>query len=407
MLVLLADFAGAQTNIWFDWNACVAAALAGNPDLVAAGLDVDGAAVDVDKANSGRLPQVKASGSARTSDSSDGETYSAGVSASQLIYDMGRSGGEVDRARVGELAARADLESVSADVRYQLRTAYVKALKAQRLTDLSAEILKRREDSTRLIRLRYEAGREHRGSLLTAEAKEAEARLEQLQAARSQELAYRELAVVMGMTRAQRFRVKGDVAAPALPTVAPDVEALAAQTPAARRQSLARDSAELALDVTRAGRGPTVQASAEAGRSGPWPPDEDSWSAGIGLSMPIFEGGGRSAAIRRAGLDLEAVDARTGQDFRRLVETLRQRWVDYQNSVERAGIREKYREATTERAKIAEAQYSGGLLLFDNWIIIENEFVEAEKALVNAQADAMQAEAAWALALGRTLDEKD
>jgi outer membrane protein TolC len=60
--------------------------------------------------------------------------------------------------------------------------------------------------------------------------------------------------------------------------------------------------------------------------------------------------------------------------------------------------------AAEERAKIAEAQYSLGLLQFDNWTIIEDNLVSAKKAFIDAQANALLAEANWVMAKGETLE---
>ena len=60
--------------------------------------------------------------------------------------------------------------------------------------------------------------------------------------------------------------------------------------------------------------------------------------------------------------------------------------------------------AAQERAKIAEAQYSIGLVSYNDWIIIENNLVSAKTSFVNAQLAALVAEANWVQAKGGTLD---
>jgi outer membrane protein TolC len=67
-------------------------------------------------------------------------------------------------------------------------------------------------------------------------------------------------------------------------------------------------------------------------------------------------------------------------------------------------VQAKVLEAAEVRAKIAEAEYSIGLLIYDNWIIIENALVAAKKVFVNAKLNAMIAEANWVQAKGGTLD---
>ncbi len=61
-------------------------------------------------------------------------------------------------------------------------------------------------------------------------------------------------------------------------------------------------------------------------------------------------------------------------------------------------------EAARERAKITQAQYSTGLVSFNNWTIIENDLVRAKKSFLDAQFNALIAEADWIQAKGGTLD---
>jgi len=61
-------------------------------------------------------------------------------------------------------------------------------------------------------------------------------------------------------------------------------------------------------------------------------------------------------------------------------------------------------EASQERSKIGMAQYTSGLLIFDNWIIIEDDLVRAERSLVQARADALFAETEWLKSKGVGLE---
>ena len=61
-------------------------------------------------------------------------------------------------------------------------------------------------------------------------------------------------------------------------------------------------------------------------------------------------------------------------------------------------------QAAEERAKIAQTQYSTGFISFDNWIIIENDLVNAKKTYLESQASALSAEAKWVQAKGETLE---
>ena len=87
-----------------------------------------------------------------------------------------------------------------------------------------------------------------------------------------------------------------------------------------------------------------------------------------------------------------------------MIFTLANTWTQLQNTTDNVAVQKKSLDATEERAKIAEAEYSIGLLSYDNWIIIENNLVSAKKSYVTAQNAALVAEANWVQAKGGTLD---
>ena len=124
--------------------------------------------------------------------------------------------------------------------------------------------------------------------------------------------------------------------------------------------------------------------------------------------MPIFEGGSRIAEVKkgRAQFRQAEADARSGRDS--VLFVLQQAWIDFQDAVDKVEVQKKFLNASEERAKIAQAQYSNGLIAFDDWTIIEDDLVRDKKAYLDSLADALIAEAYWVQAKGETLeDEKE
>ena len=59
------------------------------------------------------------------------------------------------------------------------------------------------------------------------------------------------------------------------------------------------------------------------------------------------------------------------------------------------------------RAEIGEAQYSNGLISFDDWIIIEDSLVKTRKDFLDARISALAAEAVWFQAKGEVLTDEN
>jgi outer membrane protein TolC len=103
------------------------------------------------------------------------------------------------------------------------------------------------------------------------------------------------------------------------------------------------------------------------------------------------------AALRQA-----QADERSAKDT--VAVNLEKNWAGLQDAIETVEVRKKSLEAAQERAKIAEAQYSVGFISFDNWIIIQNDLVSAKEAYLEAEANALLAQASWVQAKGETLE---
>ena len=135
-----------------------------------------------------------------------------------------------------------------------------------------------------------------------------------------------------------------------------------------------------------------------------WPPKGNEWSAGASLSVPFFEGGNLIAGISKAEAQYHQTqaDEKSGRDG--VIFTLEDTWTQFQDAAAQVVVQQKFLEAALERAKIAEAQYSTGLVTFNDWIIIEDNLVTKEKSFLDAETNALLTEASWIQAKGGTLD---
>ena len=157
------------------WQQCVSEALQSRPDLAAAEASLQQAEAQRKITASAERPQVNASLSGKRSDSTQEElesasTFSYGVSASQLLYDGGVTGSKIEASKEALNAEEQAFRLASSEARLSLRRAFVELLKAQKLVVLAKEIKQRRRENVAFLKLRYEAGREHIGSLGRSEA---------------------------------------------------------------------------------------------------------------------------------------------------------------------------------------------------------------------------------------------
>lgn len=408
--VLLSRVCAEQVLSWED---CVLEAKKNHPDLISAAEKVKQAKSDCDIAVSSMSPQVTSAASGKRSKTGTGKktrnTYSYSVTGEQLIFDGFKTSSEISNALKTVQAEEYNYEVVSSDIRFNLRNAFVGLLKAQELISLTDDIAERRKQNLELVKLRYEAGREHKGSLLTAEADLARAEFEVSQAQRSISLAQRELSKELGLDKMKPIKAQGEFSVEKDYGVKPDLEYLADTTSFLKELVAKKEAARYNLQSEQADFFPEVYMNTSFGRAGSsLLPRGDEFSAGMSFSFPLFEGGSRIAEVSKAKSQFNQAkaDERSGRDS--VLVVLESTWKDLKDAIANVSVEDKFLKAAEERAKIVGAQYEKGLISFDDWVIIEDNLVNAKKDYLDAQASMLSAEAYWIQAIGGTLeyDEK-
>jgi outer membrane protein TolC len=409
LLCLLALPGLARAEEVLTWEDCVTEALKNHPDLIAAEEKVKQAKSDKGIALSGILPQFSSQLSGSTSQSASGSTtdaYAYAVTGQQLIFDGFKTIDDIKSASKTLTAQEYDYLVISSDIRLNLRVAFATLLRAQELIAITEDIASRRQQNLELVQLRYEAGREHKGALLTAQADLAQAQFEVAQAKRNLSLVQRELTKELGREKKLTFEVKGVFEIEEVDYAEkPDFEFLAVSTPFLKELIAKKEAARLDYSSAKADFFPQIYVSGSFGKTHTkWPPQDDQWSAGVTVSLPIFEGGSRIAQLSKSKslLKQAQADERSGRDS--VLVTLEETWKNFQDAIDTVLVKEKFLEAAQERAKIASAQYSQGLIAFDDWVIIEDNLVNAKKNYLDAQASLLTAEADWVQAKGGTLE---
>jgi len=400
---------GAQEVL--TWQDCVKEALQNHPDLISAKEVVKQSKADKAITVSAMLPQISTEVRQSTSNSplnNTTNTSAYGITAQQLLFDGLKTPYDIAAAAKNVKSAQYNYDVTSSDIRLRLRTAFAGLLKAQELLTITDDILMRRKQNADLVGLLYEGGREHRGSLLTAQANLAQAEFDVTQARRTLDVAQRQLSKELGRAALRPIRVTGGLESINQKPERPNFEALAANNPSLEALVTKKEAARFGLKSAKAEFFPQIFANASAGKTDTdWPPHNDEWMVGVTLTFPLFEGGRRWAEVSKARsvLNQSQADERSGRDG--VILSLEQAWTAWQNSMDTVAVQEKFLQATEERSKITRAQYANGLISFDNWTIIEDNLVQAQKAFLEAQAAAVIAEAQWIQAQGGTLDHAE
>lgn len=398
----------ATTHETLSWADCVRESLDGSPQLREARHRLDATLARRGQSFGGFLPRLTASLSTGDSGSAtpyfadlELDRYNARLSLNQSLFSGFATVADVRSAMADVRAERARLRDASADLRSRLRQTYVSVLYAQENVRVQEGIAHRRANNAALVRLRYEAGRENKGSALRAEADARQAAYEVARAKRALIVARQRLARDLGRDEFRPIEVAPDWTAPE-PPAAPELATLAESLPAVIQARSADESARASVISSRAGFLPSADASASVGREGrDWPLDDaQSWSVGLSASWNLFNGlrdwYGLAAARARAAQAAEAL-LRVMRETR---VSLQESWFAFQDAHENLGVQAQYLDAARARAEIGRAQYANGTLGFFQWDQIESDLVSAERGELAARRDALNAAASWDRATG-------
>ena len=394
------------------WEDCVREAAKNNPDLISAQEVIKQEKATKFSTQSGLLPQVTGSVDASRAETTSSVTsstiknsFSYGVDGTQLIFDGFQTLNDINAATENEKAAKENYRFISSEVRLNLRSAFVNLLKSQELINVAEDILRIRRSNLELITLSYVSGLEHRGALMTAEANAAQAKYELAQAKRAVTFTQKQLAEQMGERDFRPMSVQGEFVVRDTAQEKPDFLEVIKTNPSILKAAATKNAALFSKISAIGSFAPEITGTASAGRSGKsWVPKNNQWNFGAALSMPIFEGGLKLAQLSEADATYKKAVADEESTRNAAIVTLEQTWAALQDTIENVNVNYEILRASEERAKISEAQYSTGFITFDNWIIIQNDLVSAKKAYLQAEANALTAEANWIQAKGETLE---
>jgi len=395
-----------------SWEQAMDLALRYHPDILKAQADLRSAAHERNAAFGDYLPNADGSftrkHSRTTGTAAGADSMSFDLDVTQPLFTGGKTTGKFLQAERKWEAARFAYRETSADVRQRLRASFTELLRQEALENTTRRIADRRQENADLLQLRYDAGREHRGSLLRAQAIADEAAFKLRQAQRrtdTQRLTFgRELGGRIWMSAQLSEDLEHLTPQPPAPPT--DYAALAEQTPTVQRLVKTAESLKAAILSTQADLWPSVDGAFNYGYSGTDVNHlRDDASVGVTVSVPLFAGGANVQGVLGADQDYRAAveAARSARDAR--IADLSSVWAAFRDAREFVDVRRKFLEAARERGDIVREQYRSGLASFQDFDIAEQELADAETQYVDSLADVLIREAAWENAKGSTLEE--
>lgn len=398
LLLISSPVFGAEKKL--SWSEMVTRAKENNEELLASQRNLQSSRYQAKSAYYNYFPQLSASVSGTRGTVED---YGVSLTATQNVFSGFQDAGKIAQNKANLDIALASLQTAQAKVSYDLKSAVADLIYAQSYVKLAKGIMSRRELNLRLVQLRFDGGRENKGSLLLSKAYLEDAKLDYLQATQNLSVAQSRLAKVLGEEDGSPYVFEGQV--PILnPSIGGpiDFHKIVLETPVYKTAIAQEDLAKASLTQSEAGFYPSLNLSASTTQYGPtWYPNQDRWSVGATLSFPLFNGGRDYFSTRGAQDTLKARTLTKSSTLKEQIVKLKEAYDGYVQAEQKMKVDSAYVEAAEAREKISRQKYNNGLSTFDEWDLIESDLIKRQKSLLLSERDRVVAEAAWEQVQGK------
>ena len=327
--------------------------------------------------------------------------YGPNLSLAYVLYDFGVRSASIDAQRYQLVASLLNSNRALQDVIAEVEAAYYALLGVRAQVDALTQLEIALRASLDAAEARLQGGLVSRADQLRARAALVETQLARQTAERDQAKAEAALKQAAGIEQTRPLVLDWKTTPPAVLEAADLLAELLAeaqrQRPDLHALQAAAASARSEAERARAARWPSLSLGANSGRTF-FLEDErtpsTTYSVGVNLSVPLFDGGRLAAEARAAERDAERLQAEVETQRSQVARAVTDAYHDVRNAqVQRDGVVVQF-DSASESARAAEARYTAGVgsLL---------ELLTAQAALARARQAQAQADSDWLAAFSR------
>ena len=385
-------------------------ALRNNRDLRVAVLNIEQARSQFDIRGAERLPAVGVSDAgnpARANNDEFNTTYTAGLLVSAWEIDFfGRLASLTEAARAQLLATEEARKATQVSLVASVGTAWLNLVADEELLALTRQTLSTRDESLRLVRLRFENGASSELDLRQAESLAETARVSLAQLQRQRALDLNTLGLLLGEPLPTDFSAATSTAAVQLPDVPAGLPSeVLVQRPDVRQAEQQLVAANANIGAARAAFFPRITLTAGVGtasgelsglfKSGTW-----GFTAAPSLLLPIFDAGRNQAGLRGAEVGREVAVAQYERAiqvaFREVADALAGRTL----LTEQLTAQRRVAEAEAVRLRLSQMRYDAGVASSLDFLDAQRSLFSARQAEIQARLASLQNQVALYRALG-------
>jgi len=403
---------------------CIGIALKNSPLIAIAEGRVKKSELDVSDARADLLPEVELSGGYYVDKTYnefgwDQHYYDLNLSASIQPFNSGRTYLNVERTHKGLISTREGYRLTRMNLIMEVISRYYGLLNAFQMLDLRERALEQKKYQLEFSKAQFELGMVPRADTLKTRADFEAARVDLHEANGELLIRRAELNEAMGLDLDSSLIIKDvDLEESELPGFDSVLSMAYRKRPDLKQQEAIVAASDYNMKIAWINRLPTLTLSggyslnAERFAFENFPvngsnlDDNSDWSVGLTLSFPIFDGGVKSRAIRKANIDLN--NARLEyEDLKRQVRLeVKSAYINLENALEKIELTRRQVASARESYEAALGRYKNGLAPITEVIDAEVAFTQGQVNFIGSKYGFFEAEALLKKVAGILYDEE-
>ena len=331
------------------------------------------------------------------------DQYVGSLGLSQILYDFGKTSSQVRVGKLNADAAGYDLAGVRQTVVFNVKQAYYNVLQAERNFDVTEQSVKQYEQHLEQARGFYEQGTKAKFDVTKSEVDLSNAKVSLISAENQVNLAFVTLNNAIGIPNAPHYRLQNELLYERYDLPFDDALRQAYEMrPDLLAQTRRRESSKESIALAEKGYLPVLTANGYYNYSGVDFPLQNSWSYGLAVSAPIFNGFLTRYQINEAQANFGIASANERSLRLDIYSQVQQGYVNLRDAGERIKASELAIRQGKENVDLANGRYEagvGGPLEVTDAIIAQSN---AELTYTAALRDYKNAQAAIEKAIGVT-----
>lgn len=331
--------------------------------------------------------------------------YTAGVLASQRLYDFGYTQNLVQASELSQRASEQDVSARRALIIVNIQRAYLNSLKRRKLVQIAEETVRERGLITSQIETLYRQQLKSKLDFNLARLESVNAQSLLVKSRNDLKASFADINRAMGIVGAADYVLEDVSVEVRPPRELPSLIADSLSHPELQRAKEQSASAEAKLRAMKKQYLPTISAIASGGQYDTFDPSRNVttggwWAGGASVSMPIFTGFMIENQVREASAQQTAAQALSLNIEQALTQQVTNAYLDTLTFAQHITLAEEQVKTSLEALQLSKQRYKLGLGTVVEVTQSEVAVTAAQTRLAEAQYDYKIAEVTLAYSAG-------